>query len=256
MPPMLLIAGIPKALIRRNREYKLNVTGWDTRIIPSQDKGATLASYWKRVLAAADGHGPEGVHIIGFHHLGDDDRRSFEKNVGDKHRLIWLSNQLLALYGTDEFGDFILSHAQFEEQWREKIRPQRIASALLLPESSFTPVVASKIWYRTRRVTPSRDDLTAITRLLDDFRQRHLVGSRSVWKDGRDLEFQFSGSRHANTPTERRWKFTYFVDENFHYDVKHSRSNTPFIIIDGNGVSRRFTNYTNVDCHGFIRGGK
>ena len=157
-------------------------------------------------------------------------------------------------YGSPDFTSLIQELADFELDWRRTLRPTGINSELILPEPSFSPIVARDMWGRARRVTMARDDMNRIASQIRYFRQTHR--QRRVWRDARDLCFDPHGARHARASQSNRWKFTYLVPEEFHYDVRHARRNTSFTLLDAKGEYRRFTQYTNVDCHGSLRGGK
>jgi hypothetical protein len=253
MTPLLLIAGVPLPVFNRNRRYKPPLARWSLSVIPSTHKNrADLHSCWAEVLTAADRYGEDGTHIIACHYW-EDDYSHFEDTVRDRHRLIWLERLAGREFGSPDFTRLIQGLADFELDWRQTLRPTGTNSELILPEPSFSPIVARDMWGRARRVTTTRDDMNRIASQIRYFRQTHR--QRRVWHDARDLHFDPYGARHARTSQSNRWKFTYLVPEGFHYDVRHARRNISFTLQDARGAVRRFTRYTNVDCHGFVRGG-
>ncbi len=53
----------------------------------------------------------------------------------------------------------------------------------------------------------------------------------------------------------RRWKFTYRLSPGFHFDVSHVAGRR-FTLTDAHGERLSFEEYSNVDAHGYVRGGK
>ncbi len=254
MAPLLILAGVPRPVFNRHRLYSPALKGWEIAVFPAQHRrSADLRTCWSDVMSAADGANEEGVHILAFHFSVDQHSR-FESELRDRHRLIWMDRQSLTSYGTDSFTQTLQTRADFEMRWRCELRPRSARSGLVLPESSFTPVAAAKIWQRVRRVTATHDDVGTIAALTRHFRQRHW--KRRLWRDARDLEFDPFGAKHARAETGMRWKFTYLVPLGFHFDVKHRRRQADITVTDANGKVHRFGSYTNVDCHGFVRGGR
>ena len=253
MSPLALIAGIPRGLYTRARE-KPACHGWQVQVIPSEhQRKADLRSIWKRVMHHADDSDADGVHLILAHHR-DDERSEFERMVCRSHRVIWIPRELLRSYGTEVFQREISAALQFEDGWRVRIRPT-IDSPLLLPETAFSasgPVV--DMWRRAMKVRRGRDGLDAVQKVVGRFKHHHR--KETIWRDSRELDFRRGpshGGRHL--PKRRRRKLTFNLPDGFHFDVRH-RAGRPFHVSDEAGTTRRFTEYTNIDPHGFVRGGR
>ena len=92
--------------------------------------------------------------------------------------------------------------------------------------------------------------------MIAEFRRVH--HKREKWEDAKELHFRRREHHAIERPGVRpgmRWKFTFQVPDGFHYNVVHSRGGG-FEIPNENGIPQRFRKRTNVDCHGFVRGGR
>ena len=252
MSPLALIAGIPRGLYMRQKQPKCD--GWQVQVVPSEhQRKADLRSIWKRVMHRADESDADGVHLLLAHHR-DDERSHFEQMICGSCRVIWISRELSRRYGTGEFKEEISAALQFEDRWRATIRPT-IDSPLLLPETAFS---ASRsvvdMWRRAMKVRRGRDGLEAVQKVVGRFKRLHR--KETIWRDTRELDFSRGtshGGRHL--PKRRRCKFTFNLPDGYHFDVKH-RAGRPFHVSDEAGTTRHFIEYTNIDPHGFVRGGR
>jgi len=253
--PLLILAGVPfDSWDHHNKQrFRPSFEGWTVRIIPSQNrKRDDLSKCWQYVLVEADRAGEQGVHILAFH-WREDERSTFVPDIYARHRLVWLDRAALPSYGRKAFVDYISEVVSFEESWRRDLRPRDVRRALILPETSFTTSGQHKqLWRRCHRVGIEVDDVEEVSKLVRGFRQRHYA--RGFWTDQRQRVFDPGGARHGRGPRRSRWKYTYLVPEDFHYDVSHSRRGR-FNIRCADGVVHRVTTHVNVDCHGHIRQG-
>jgi len=250
--PILIVAGIPLGVHRRAKRRPAR-DGWKIMEIPSHDHGrADLLSVWSRVMEAAD-HAPDaGAHLLLAHDRESDRPRFHELNCRS-HRATWLPRDLSHEYGQKAFVDIFHAVMNFEEEWRARIRPE-IESPLLLPETVFVAEPSVKdAWSRARNVNRQRDDLHAVQEAIRRFGSRHR--NQGCWHDRQELIF-CHGPHHAShgLPEWRRRKFTYRLPEGFHFDVSHSKKRS-FRIRSRSGEGK-FNVYTNIDPHGFTRGGR
>lgn len=250
--PLLVIAGIPGAVIKRNRGYVPQLDNWDVTIIASRDnRNADLMSCWRSVLSRAD-QSQHGAHIFAYHKR-EDEYPGFRRNMHDRHRLVWMERRTIGDFGTVKFSDMLRQHIQFESEWRYKLRPQGVDDASLLPEVSFIAKSCENMWTRIRSVRLNRDSLDRIGVLVREFRKTHY--RRGYWEDSRGIQFRAASERHGSYGPHGRFKFTYGLPEGFHYNVRNSRAKEGFIVTDFRGRRHKFGKYTNIDCHGSIRGG-
>ena len=104
------------------------------------------------------------------------------------------------------------------------------------------------------KVRRGRDGLDAVQEVVGRFKDHHR--KKMIWRDSRELDFRRGpshGGRHL--PKRRRCKLTFNLPDGYHFDVRH-RAGRPFHVSDEAGTTRRFTEYTNIDPHGFVRGGR
>ncbi len=251
--PHLILAGVSRSILMRNRVYAPAVPGWQVTVVPSQVFKNSVARSWSEVLRTANDTGDDGAHILAFHGLLKE-RKQFERSVYGRHRLTWLDRPLLTLYGSTDFDLAIEKIADSESRWRDQIRPPNHRHALILPECSFTPQKGyAEMWGRAQHVAGETDQLNQVAKLLVAFRRTHYATS-GVWRDRFGLVFDPSAEPHAAATRENRWKYTYLAPEGFHYDVRSS-DGRKFQVRDRSGVSYSFSDYTNVDCQGAIRDG-
>ena len=211
-----------------------------------------LHSCWNDVLSMADDD-ESGAHIFAYH-LRENEHRYFNQEMRNRHRLVWMDRATLRNFGSERYTETLEKHVEFESQWRNKIRPRNTSAAPLLPETSFVPKSRRDMWRRIRAVCLNNDDLGRVKGLIDDFRQIHYKRG-GYWEDDRGIQFKVDPGRHGSFPPYGRFKFTFCVPEGFHYDVGNSRQNRGFSVNNAEGVICQFDRYTNIDCHGSVRGG-
>lgn len=251
--PLLIIAGMPTALMSRNRNYIPYIDDWDIYMIPSRDKKKPdLRSCWKKVLKEAS-KVTEGSHVFAYHHR-EDEYPKFNHMMKDRHRLLWMTRKSLKFFGSTKYTEMIKQYLNFERQWRDMLRPRGFDAPGLLPECSFSPKRYDDMWSRIRSIHLNKDDMERVFALIRRFRQTHY--NNGYWVDSRGLQFTVASEFHGSNPPYGSFKFTFKLPEGFHYDVRGTSPNRDFTIRDVQGQYHRFHKYTNVDCHGSIRGGR
>ena len=253
MYPVALVAGIPLGVYRRARE-KPERSAWSVHVIPSHDqKKSNLDRIWKRVIDWADESDSDGIHLFLSHHR-ESEYPAFEDKISQSYRIVWIPSEVSKIYGTDLFAEWIYFELEFEERWRATIRPT-VESPLLLPETGFLARDSVRsMWCRVRGVRPHKDDLIAVHNVITRFRTQHRTSNG--WLDGRRLVFS-RGPSHGgyHLPKWRRTKFTFNLPDGFHFDVRHNTGST-FRISNESGKFLTFDEYTNIDAHGHVRGGR
>jgi len=250
MRPRLIIAGTAGWLAYRHRGYKIAIDGWEVYLLPSRTQKADLRSCWGDVLAVADASTHGGAHILAHHNVFRE-RDRFDAEVYGRHRLLWLEKIDFDHYGTESFAARVAELVGFEELWRESIRPRDPRSPLILPERSFNTAYGD-MWRLAQRVRSTRGDVHEVVSVMERFREDHY--SKGYWVDEGGKVFNPAAKHGIHVASARQWKFAYEVPPGFHFDVRRERGGE-FSICDQEGVFRRFSTYTNVDCHGYIRGG-
>lgn len=250
--PLVLIAGIALGSYRRCR-WQPQRYGWCIRVLPGQEHGrGDSRGIWKRVLSAWDNGPNAGTHLL-LAHDREDERPGFQELKRRSCRATWLPRELSNRYGSEAFTRAIDEFLRFEEEWRCRLRPS-LNSPLLLPQTAFSAHPSVKdTWQRVRTVNRLRDRIEAVESSISRFYQLHR--RNEIWCDSRELAFSRSGYHgHHDLPAWRRRKLTFRFPDGFHFDVKHIR-NRRFSLHDSDGRSKHFVRYTNVDPHGFLRGG-
>ena len=252
MYPVALVAGIPLGVYRRARETPKH-PAWSVQVIPSHEqKKADVGRIWKRVTDWADDSEGDGIHLFLSHHR-ESEYPVFEEKIFQSYRIIWIPREISVRYGKSAFSEWIHFALEFEGKWRASIRPT-VESPLFLPETGFSarePV--RDMWHRVRTVRPHKDNLDAVRNVVMRFRSHHRTSSG--WLDDRRLNFS-RGVSHGgyHLPKWRRRKFTIDLPDGFHFDVRH-KAGSAFRISDESGRFLTFEEYTNIDPHGYVRGG-
>ncbi len=86
-------------------------------------------------------------------------------------------------------------------------------------------------------------------------RFRDLYFKKHAWRDEKGLTFS-RGPNHGglHLPPWRRKKLTFNLPNGFHFDVRRGERRS-FDICDELGRKHNFEKYTNIDPHGYLRGG-
>lgn len=251
--PLAIIAGIALGSYRRCRR-KILRRGWRIHVLPGHDHvRGNLRAIWNRVLQEWNSGPSAGTHLV-LAHDTEDERPGFVELKHRSFRATWLPRELSNQYGSEAFTRMIDEILSFEEQWRVRLRPG-INSPVLLPHTTFAAHPSVKdTWNRVRSVSGQNDNIEAVERSISRFNQLHR--RNGIWCDGRQLAFSH-GAYHGNhgLPLWRRQKFTFQFPDGFHFDVKHVRDQR-LSVHDQEGAPKAFVQYTNIDPHGFLRGGR
>lgn len=254
--PIAILAGVSLGSYQRN-DWRPERYGWSVKVLPGKEPAhGSLRHIWKGVLRLVNECADTtdaGIHLL-LAHDREDERPPFRRDLRERSlRTVWLHRSLSGRYGTMAFRQRIQDVLEFEEQWRRHLRPG-LNSPLLLPESAFEAEATLRdTWERARDVAADRDDLEAVGGSLDRFSRMHKM--RADWLDSRKRRFG-RGPLHGthDLPAWQRQKLGFRLPDGFHFDVSHERGRR-FQLEDQYGIPHEFVSYTNVDPHGFIRGG-
>lgn len=252
--PLAIIAGIALGSRRRHRP-RMTHRGWRILTLPGHDYArGKLNKIWKRVLREWENGPSAGTHLV-LAHDAEHERPNFIKLIKERSlRATWLPRELSNQYGSEEFIQMICKILSFEEQWRNRLRPT-INSPIMLPHSAFAarPHVENT-WNRVSSVSLEKDCIKAVEKSISRFRDSHK--RRGNWRDDKELEFSNRENHGSHgLPLWRRQKFTFQFPDGFHFNVRHVRGRR-FSVVDHEGESEEFNEYTNIDPHGFLRGGR
>lgn len=255
--PIAVVAGVSLGSYQRSAWRPVR-TGWRIRVLPGQQHGCgSLSGIWKRVLRVGDEYADftdAGLHFL-LAHDREDERPRFRRELRNRSfRAVWLDRRISRQYGSDACRQAFEKILEFEEQWRQRLRPN-LTSPLLLPESAFeAEATVEDTWKRAHSVVVDHDNIDAVHHSIRRFVRNHKKGPG--WIDSRRLLFS-RGAPHGihGLPAWQRQKLGFALPYGFHYDVKHERDSS-FRLCDRKGTRSKFVAYTNVDPHGFIRGGR
>ena len=250
--PLAVIAGMPN---NKAREFKHRIDGsstygaWGLTWLPSRRNQAGLRIVWDDVMDIADASDASGVHILAYDKALSG-RSRYEEEIRFRHRLVWLDHSRLYGEGRDEWWTQIKEKLLVEDSWRESVRPPDRRHALILPRGTFAS--RRDPWTTAQRAeTPRAVDRAQSE--INTFEEAYRRQGR--WRDEHGQLFDSGGPEHGVAPENRRWKFTYHLSPGFHFDVQHE-AGREFTVIDANGDDHSFREYTNVDSHGYVRGGQ
>ena len=254
--PVAVVAGVSLGSFKRST-WRPTREGWDIEVVPGREQmHDNVKGIWERILRLADARADEtdaGVHFI-LAHDREGERPTFRRDLRKRSlRAVWLRKALSKQYGSHDFCQAIDDVLEFEEQWRGSLRPD-VNSPLLLPESTFDADSSVRdTWLRVQDVVVGHDDINAVRQSIRRFGRFHR--RESGWLDARRLQFK-RGAQHGThgLPGWRTQKFGFRLPAGFHFDVSHERGKS-FRLSDQNGTQYLFDAYTNVDSHGFVRGG-
>ncbi len=255
--PLAVVAGVSLGSYRRSK-WRPARSGWHFHVLPGhQPAHGSLSDIWKRVLDDGDKWAESsnsGVHFLLAHDQGDE-RPKFRRELRRRSlRAVWLDKPFSTQYGSSNFREALNRLLEFEERWRQRLRPE-LNSPLLLPESAFTARASVQdTWRRVQDVAVGQDSIDAVGESVQRFAREHR--KHSAWMDTRRLLFD-RGPLHGEhgLSSWRKQKLGFSLPNGFHFDVKHDRK-TRFRLPDQDGTQREFNLYTNVDPHGFLRGGE
>lgn len=259
MLPFLILAGIPRGAYQRLKGKQLAIPSWNFLIRPSKDhEKAELRADDPEEILAKTVQSPEGGHVLAFSQVSGR-QKDLAHEIRRHLRFRWLNNEYLKLLyaNFDQFMSVIKQEAIFEMEWRKSLRPKDQWSPLLLPQSVFTSKIGGMLWDEAAAVGPTSigatREIDRVRRFADCFVEAHK--QHGEWLDAKDLKFKI-GERHAHPPEEVwMWKFSWRVQDGFHYDVTHARGHG-FNVTDSWDSTRhsiRNNWYINIDCHGRCR---
>ena len=255
--PIAVVAGVSLGSYRRS-DWRPARVGWRIRVLPGQNhRRGDLNDIWNRLLDSSEEWADStdaGVHFL-LAHDREDERPRYRREFGRRSlRAVWLDRQLSVQYGSPDFRREIDDILEFEEQWRQRLRPN-LNSPLLLPESAFgARANVRDTWTRARNVVTGHDNIDAVRESIHRFVREHRKGSE--WIDTRRLLFG-RGAPHGvhGMLAWRQQKLGFRLPNGFHFDVKHEQGRS-FRLSDQDGTPHEFNTYANVDPHGSMRGGR
>ena len=200
-----------------------------------------------------------GAHIIGISKQDGAIRGRIRNRIGKFFRFVWLNNELLSHIGPDtqSFIAAINAILTIEDCWEQQVKPKKVDSPLVLPDLCFSSNV--NMWELAEQygdINNINGAAMAIQRFHSTYwRATSPTGhhkSQKRWIDDKDLVFDHLGARHGGAPFPRNWKYSFLLEENFHFDVT-KRSEEKFAIRDSNNTVHHppLGGHVNIDSHGW-----
>lgn len=259
--PIAIILGLPKRVSHRlraavkSKEVSFRAC-WDVKLFSSPGKPFEIdQSDTQGVLR---GIKEEGPHVLAFKSPRPEDKAYLRTHVAPYFRFRWLENAWIDNPETQDLSELISrinSLLEEEEEWDAFIQPHDLDSPLLIPEICF----GSRSQVRNMWDDASTSDgqrIASVLKTINRFKEFHEHrkddGSKA-WLDQSSRIFDWSGDTHGIADYPRKWKFSYAIQEGFHFDVRSATKNKHFELksVDGEKIST--STYLNVDPHGHIR---
>jgi hypothetical protein len=260
----VIFAGLPQRYLptlrslveRQSDRFPL----WNFKYVPTLERSPSLrprdVSQIERVAATSD-----RVHVLGM--PDDKNGHAGAAAIRPFFRFRWFPHGLLHLIGSPDPERFIselVAAIEEEEDWAKRVMPQNHNSALLLPETCFTCSARNRDMWRHALAYGDPNNLTGAENAISQFSRTHrqhviFSGHPSYkWVDDSERIYDEDGQRHGDAPPPRMWKYSYKIEDGFHYDLTHLR-NRKFSLHDALGIEHRAKadSHINVDIHGYVR---
>ena len=245
---------MPGTMAQRYRKYRPKVSGWEVELVFSRTSRAEIRSCIGLIERLLEDSPLDGTHVLAFQSSPESDKKSLSHFFYPSYRLVWLNKTGLGLFGTIAFEEWLQTIVTFEQEWRSKVRPSNANEALVLPEFVFTSARAlHSLWERASKLSVEHDDIQRVAGGIKEFRR--LYYRDSLWEDENGIRYDPRGELHGiPSLAKHKWKYAYQYPLGFHYDVS-CPTRRAFLIQDAEGVRHQFSRHTNVDPHGYVRGG-
>jgi hypothetical protein len=263
-----LLAGLPNRYLSRVKAVlaaaRAELENWEFIYLVSPKGPDLQIRDRKRIYTEAERRG--SLHVLGF--SGERNRDNVAAAIRQYFRFRWFDHSMLPLLDTPDPSRFVsaLSSTLSEElAWAEQIMPSSSSDALLLPQPCFRcSGTHSRMWSKAEAYG-STDSVQAADRAIGDFEREynqriqfqtrgHALRLQNKWMDDRRIVFDENGARHGIAPAPRAWKYSYRIEDGFHYDVS-KQNRDEFTITDADGESHRVEKnwYINIEIHGHVR---
>jgi hypothetical protein len=263
-----LLAGLPNRYLQRVKNVLADAAGewanWEFAFVVSQGGPDLLLRDRKRIFAEAESRG--SLHVLGF--SAERDRDNVAAQIRPYFRFRWFDHTTLHAFDTPDSSPFVtlLSSVLTEEfEWAERVKPRSHSDALLLPEPCFACSSAHYQMWSKAKAYGATDSVPAAEKAISGFEhtynqriQFQTYGqpprSQYKWMDDRRLVFDENGPRHGIAPVPRAWKYSYRLEDGFHYDVsKQNRAEFKITDVEGRIHSVVNNGYINLEAHGYVR---
>lgn len=139
---------------------------------------------------------------------------------------------------------------EMDEVWLNKLSPNNLKHALLLPPTIFTTGRETADYWRHCDVYSESRFASAVQLLVDVDRHhwRPDAQGRRSWIDGRSRRYRIDPAKHARSQADRAkrksYRFCFEIPPGFHYDVTDDSGKSFSIEIDGRAENVMHCNVT------------
>ena len=260
-----ILLGIPKKYLEATKsalgKNALPFTGWAIKFIPSSGTATGVLrrdTVWIQRFAEDQ----ENIHIVGF--SDDQNRQTIADLIAPYFRFRWFRYELLRCLGSpnaSRFVDQLAVDLAEEAAWAARVKPADVGSPLLLPECAFKPGRRHTGLWRHALAYGDMQNVVGAEKAIVAFRATHYRkldaggfsrNTKHTWIDEGNRVFDKDGPRHGLTPYPRNWKYSFRIEEGFHFDVTHL-DRQRFFVQDANGNRNpvKAGGYKNIDPHGY-----
>ena len=222
-----------------------------------EDKRSSITrKFARKIIEKAAAH--DGAHVFGVESRDPD----FVDVIRENFRFRRVTAAAVGKTGAGDFEPLIqeLLAAFVEEQyWIDNIKPQDYGSPLILPRIFHAQANLAAMWDQAESYN-NMPNLEAAAQLVKSFagahRQKVEGFKKNPWVCKRDWVWQDDGDRHGTPVFPDDWKYSYQLDDGFHYDVS-SKNKTKTSFSDRAGKGHPLPKgYLNVTAQGWVRGDK
>ncbi len=199
----------------------------------------------------------ENLHVIAIKPNDKILARKMQKMIHPNFRFRWFDRNNFFLLASKKYSYFVNEFNNVlaeEEEWCGNVKPCSLQHPLLLPEMSFVSKGVD-IWRQASHSGLER--IIAAKRALFSFAKIHISKKRSgngrVWLDAKDRHFDWSGPRHGKAPGLNGWKYSYPIEEGFHYDVTYTKGSFEINDYLNKSYLVPSSRHINICPHGHIR---
>jgi len=246
-------------------ERHANMLGaWQIKFAESPEKDPQISlREVKRALTLASEH--SDAHILGF--STQQNRQVLSNQIRPYFRFRWFDHGLLRFLGSPDPSPFVnqlASDLAEESSWSDRVKPSALNSPLLLPECAFEVFDKHCDLWRLACSYGDTNNINGAEKAIHTFRNFYRRGiefkgvRQHKWIDRQDRIFDEAGERHGIAPFPRGWKYSYQIEDGFHFDVTSSTGRS-FFVSDADGARIRARirvggcPYLNMDPHGCVR---
>lgn len=240
--------------------------GWDYRLLPSRHQNQSILEASQVDAILEEARSLNGGHVFGV--SVDRNRAEVERQISPYFRFRWIDPRAIALTGQRQF-ELLLAALQRaieeDEVWIEVVKPQSVASPLVLPGQLFKAKGDFQHLWQRSEAHGDVGAIRAVGPLIQKFskvyrRQADNKGNeKTPWIDHDDWMWKDDGAEHGAASFPKNWKYSWAVPDRFHFDVspKDPKTKTHFVDVHGNSHKLpKDTRHMNITVHGEVRGHK